>query len=128
MMEKEMRAELDEDIMFTIENSMKYVNNYYCTFDNNDDNSFPLKEEAEQDARIVISMQNKVINLMKKATYGELMAIFPQKGVDTTLVNNIVLDSYSNVMNFISLGSNYNDELESFLRIRVDAKIILGEF
>ena len=123
---KETRTNINEDLIISINEAVDYCNKYYYCFYRNIDG-----EEADiEDARILLALQDRAINLMKRATYKELKLAFPLNAdvFNDTAVYDCVLSTTQNVLEFINYRIHYNQDLGVFFELRTQARITLGEF
>ena len=123
---KETRTNINEDLIISINEAVDYCNKYYYCFYKDIDG-----EEADiEDARILLALQDRAINLMKRATYKELKLAFPLNAdvFDDTAVYDYVLSTTQNVLEYINYRIHYNQDLGVFFELRTQARITLGEF
>ena len=123
---KEIRTNINEDLIISINEAVDYCNKYYYCFYKDIDG-----EEADiEDARILLALQDRAINLMKRATYKELKLAFPLNAdvFDDTAVYDCVLSTTQNVLEYINYRIHYNQDLGVFFELRTQARITLGEF
>ena len=123
---KETRTNINEDLIISINEAVDYCNKYYYCFYKDIDG-----EEADiEDARILLALQDRAINLMKRATYKELELAFPLNAdvFDDTAVYDYVLSTTQNVLEYINYRIHYNQDLGVFFELRTQARITLGEF
>ena len=123
---KETRTNINEDLIISINEAVDYCNKYYYCFYKDIDG-----EEADiEDARILLALQDRAINLMKRATYKELKLAFPLNAdvFDDTAVYDCVLSTTQNVLEYINYRIHYNQDLGVFFELRTQARITLGEF
>ena len=123
---KETRTNINEDLIISINEAVDYCNKYYYCFYRNIDG-----EEADiEDARILLALQDRAINLMKRATYKELKLAFPLNAdvFNDTAVYDCVLSTTQNVLEYINYRIHYNQDLGVFFELRTQARITLGEF
>ena len=123
---KETRTNINEDLIISINEAVDYCNKYYYCFYKDIDG-----EEADiEDARILLALQDRAINLMKRATYKELELAFPLNAdvFDDTAVYDCVLSTTQNVLEYINYRIHYNQDLGVFFELRTQARITLGEF
>ena len=123
---KETRTNINEDLIISINEAVDYCNKYYYCFYKDIDG-----EEADiEDARILLALQDRAINLMKRATYKELELAFPLNAdvFDDTAVYGCVLSTTQNVLEYINYRIHYNQDLGVFFELRTQARITLGEF
>lgn len=126
---KELRKGVNEELVMSINEAMDYCNNYYSCYYTDEEDSYN-EEEDKKDARTLLAVQGRVINLMKKATYEELELAFPLDAnvFDDTDVYDCVLSTTQNVLEYIKQRRYYNQDLEEFFELRVQARITLDEF
>ena len=86
---KEIRTNINEELVMSINEAVDYCNKYYSClyFDDDaedvaeDDDRYTVDEHCEEaeieDAKILLALQDRAINLMKRATYKELELAFP---------------------------------------------------
>ena len=123
---KEIRTNINEDLIISINEAVDYCNKYYYCFYKDIDG-----EEADiEDARILLALQDRAINLIKRATYKELKLAFPLNAdvFDDTAVYDYVLSTTQNVLEYINYRIHYNQDLGVFFELRTQARITLGEF
>ena len=123
---KETRTNINEDLIISINEAVDYCNKYYYCFYKDIDG-----EEADiEDARILLALQDRAINLMKRATYKELELAFPLNAdvFDDTAVYDCVLSTTQNVLEYINYRIHYNQDLGVFFKLRTQARITVGEF
>ena len=123
---KETRTNINEDLIISINEAVDYCNKYYYCFYKDIDG-----EEADiEDARILLALQDRAINLMKRASYKELELAFPLNAdvFDDTAVYDCVLSTTQNVLEYINYRIHYNQDLGVFFELRTQARITLGEF
>ena len=123
---KEIRTNTNEELVMAINEAVDYCNKYYYCFYRNIDG-----EEADiEDARILLALQDRAINLMKRATYKELKLAFPLNAdvFNDTAVYDCVLSTTQNVLEYINYRIHYNQDLGVFFELRTQARITLGEF
>ena len=139
---KEMRTNINEELVMAINEAVDYCNKYYsCLYfdddaedDAEDDDRYVLDEHCEEldieDARILLALQDRAIELMKKATYEELELAFPLNtdAINSTQVHPYELTTTQNVLEYIKLREHYNTDLEVFFEDRLQARITVGEF
>ena len=135
---KEMRTNINEELVMAINEAVDYCNKYYsCLYfddDAEDDDRYIVDEHCEEldieDAKILLALQDRAINLMKKATYAELELAFPLNtdAFDSTQVHPYELTTTQNVLEYIKLREHYNTDLEVFFADRLQARITVGEF
>ena len=125
---KELRKGVNEELVMAINEAMDYCNNYYNYL--RDVTEDIPDNELIQDAKIIIALQDKVINLMKMANFEELKLAFPLEGAifDDTDVYDVVLSTKQDVLNYIQKREHFNKDLEMFLSDRIYSRIVLGEF
>ena len=138
---KEIRVNINEELVEAINEAVDYCNKYHsCLYfdddedDAEDDDRYTVDEHCEEaeieDAKILLALQDRAINLMKKATYAELKLAFP---LDTDAFDDIQVYPYEltttqNVLEYIKLREHYNTDLEVFFEDRLQARITVGEF
>ena len=123
---KETRTNINDDLIISINEAVDYCNKYYYCFYKDIGG-----EEADiEDARILLALQDRAINLMKRATYKELELAFPLNAdvFDDTAVYDYVLSTTQNVLEYINYRIHYNQDLGVFFELRTQARITLGEF
>ena len=138
---KEIRVNINEELVEAINEAVDYCNKYYsCLYfdddedDAEDDDRYTVDEHCEEaeieDAKILLALQDRAINLMKKATYAELELAFPLNtdAFDSTQVYPYELTTTQNVLEYIKLREHYNTDLEVFFADRLQARITVGEF
>ena len=135
---KEIRVNVNEELVMAINEAVDYCNKYYsCLYfdeDAEDDDRYIVDEHCEEldieDAKILLALQDRAINLMKKATYAELKLAFPldTDAFDDTQVYPYELTTTQNVLEYIKLREHYNTDLEVFFADRLQARITVGEF
>ena len=139
---KEIRVNINEELVMSINEAVDYCNKYYsCLYfdddaedDTEDDGRYIVDEHCEEldieDAKILLALQDRAINLMKKATYAELELAFPLNtdAFDSTQVYPYELTTTQNVLEYIKLREHYNTDLEVFFEDRLQARITVGEF
>ena len=135
---KEIRVNINEELVMAINEAVDYCNKYYsCLYfdeDAEDDDRYIVDEHCEEldieDAKILLALQDRAINLMKKATYAELELAFPLNtdAFDATAVYPYELTTTQNVLEYIKLREHYNTDLEVFFADRLQARITVGEF
>ena len=139
---KEIRTNVNEELVMAINEAVDYCNNYYnCLYfdedaddDAEDEDRYTVDEHCEEadkeDARILLALQDRAINLMKRATYEELELAFPLNidAFDATQVYPYELTTTQNVLEYIKLRNHYNSDLEIFFDNRLQARITVGEF
>ena len=123
------RTNVNEELVMSINEAMDYCNNYYCWYYMDEDDGYN-EEEDKKDAKTLLAIQDRVIDLMKKATFEELELAFPldTDTFDDTDVYDCVLSTTQNVLEYIRQREDYNNDLEVFMRLRTQARIVLGEF
>ena len=123
------RIDTNEELIRAVKEAMKYSNSYYNCFylDKGEEYS---EEEDIRDAKILLALQDRTINLMKRATYKELELAFPVNtdAFDATAVYPYELTTTQNVLEYIKLREHYNTDLEVFFEDRLQARITVGEF
>lgn len=138
---KEIRVNINEELVMAINEAVDYCNKYSsCLYfeddaeDEEDDDRYIVDEHCEEaeieDAKILLALQDRAINLMKKATYAELELAFPLNtdAFDSTQVYPYELTTTQNVLEYIKLREHYNTDLEVFFEDRLQARITLEEF
>ena len=139
---KDIRVNINEELVKAINEAVDYCNKYYsCLYfdedaedDAEDDDRYIVDEHCEEldieDAKILLALQDRAINLMKKATYAELELAFPLNtdAFDSTQVYPYELTTTQNVLEYIKLREHYNTDLEVFFEDRLQARITVGEF
>ena len=138
---KEIRVNINEELVMAINEAVDYCNKYHsCLYfdddedDAEDDDRYTVDEHCEEaeieDAKILLALQDRAINLMKKATYAELKLAFPldTDAFDDTQVYPYELTTTQNVLEYIKLREHYNTDLEVFFEDRLQARITVGEF
>ena len=135
---KEIRVNVNEELVMAINEAVDYCNKYYSSLyfdeDTEDDDRYIVDEHCEEldieDAKILLALQDRAINLMKKATYAELELAFPLNtdAFDSTQVYPYELTTTQNVLEYIKLREHYNTDLEVFFEDRLQARITVGEF
>ena len=138
---KEIRVNINEELVEAINEAVDYCNKYHsCLYfdddedDAEDDDRYTVDEHCEEaeieDAKILLALQDRAINLMKKATYAELKLAFPldTDAFDDTQVYPYELTTTQNVLEYIKLREHYNTDLEVFFADRLQARITVGEF
>ena len=139
---KEIRTNINEELVMSINEAVDYCNKYYSClyFDDDaedvaeDDDRYTVDEHCEEaeieDAKILLALQDRAINLMKRATYKELELAFPLNtdAFDSTQVYPYELTTTQNVLEYIKLREHYNTDLEVFFADRLQARITVGEF
>ena len=137
---KEIRTNINEELVKAINEAVDYCNKYYsCLYfddaeDDEDEDRYVLDEHCEEldieDARILLALQDRAIELMKKATYEELELAFPLNtdAINSTQVYPYELTTTQNVLEYIKLREHYNTDLEVFFEDRLQARITVGEF
>ena len=138
---KEIRVNINEELVEAINEAVDYCNKYHsCLYfdddedDAEDDDRYTVDEHCEEaeieDAKILLALQDRAINLMKKATYTELELAFPLNtdAFDATAVYPYELTTTQNVLEYIKLREHYNTDLEVFFEDRLQARITVGEF
>lgn len=134
---KEIRVNINEELVEAINEAVDYCNKYHsCLYfdDDEDDDRYTVDEHCEEaeieDAKILLALQDRAINLMKKATYAELELAFPLNtdAFDSTQVYPYELTTTQNVLEYIKLREHHNTDLEVFFADRLQARITVGEF
>ena len=135
---KEIRVNVNEELVMAINEAVDYCNKYYsCLYfddDAEDDERYIVDEHCEEldieDAKILLALQDRAINLMKRATYKELELAFPLNtdAFDSTQVYPYELTTTQNVLEYIKLREHYNTDLAIFFDERLQARITVGEF
>ena len=138
---KEIRTNINEELVMSINEAVDYCNKYYSCFyvdddveEEEDEDCYTVDEHCEEaeieDAKILLALQDRAINLMKKATYAELELAFPLNtdAFDATAVYPYELTTTQNVLEYIKLREHYNTDLEVFFADRLQARITVGEF
>ena len=139
---KEIRTNINEELVMSINEAVDYCNKYYSCFyvdddaeeEDEDDDRYIVDGHCEEldieDAKILLALQDRAINLMKKATYAELELAFPLNtdAFDSTQVHPYELTTTQNVLEYIKLREHYNTDLEVFFADRLQARITVGEF
>ena len=118
---KKTRTNVNEDLIEAINEAVVYCNKYYFCF---------YEDDNIEDAKILLTLQDRAIDLMKRATYKEMALAFPLN-TDTfnaTAVYDCVLSTAQNVLEYISHRVHYNQDLGMFFELRTQARITLGEF
>ena len=128
---KETRTNINEDLIMSINEAVDYCNKYYYCFymDIGGEEDY-IEEDDIEDARILLALQDRAINLMKRATYKEMDLAFPLN-TDTfnaTAVYEYELLTAQNVLEYICHRNHYNEDLGMFFKLRTQARITLGEF
>lgn len=137
---KEIRVNINEELVEVINEAVDYCNKYNsCLYfddaeDDEDDERYTVDEHCEEaeieDAKILLALQDRAIELMKKATYAELELAFPLNtdAFDSTQVYPYELTTTQNVLEYIKLREHYNTDLAVFFDDRLQARITVGEF
>ena len=134
---KEIRTNVNEELVMAINEAVDYCNKYHsCLYfdDDEDDDRYTVDEHCEEaeieDAKILLALQDKAIELMKRATYEEMELAFPLNtdAFDSTQVYPYELTTTQNVLEYIKLREHYNTDLEVFFADRLQARITVGEF
>ena len=138
---KEIRVNINEEVVMAINEAVDYCNKYHsCLYfdddedDAEDDDRYTVDEHCEEaeieDAKILLALQDKAIELMKRATYEEMELAFPldTDAFDNTQVYCYELSTTQNVLEYIKLREHYNTDLEVFFEDRLQARITVGEF
>ena len=138
---KEMRVNVNEELVMAINEAVDYCNKYSSCFyvdddedDTEDDDRYTVDEHCEEaeieDAKILLALQDRAIELMKRATYEEMELAFPLNtdAINSTPVYPYELTTTQNVLEYIKLREHYNTDLEVFFDDRLQARITVGEF
>lgn len=136
---KEIRTNINEELIMAINEAVDYCNNYYSCFyvdddDDDDEDCYTVDEHCEEadkeDARILLALQDRAISLMRRATYREMDLAFPldTDAFDATQVYNYELTTTQNVLEYISLRKYHNHDFENFFESRLQARLTLDEF
>ena len=115
------RTNANEDLIEAINEAVVYCNKYYFCF---------YEDDNIEDAKILLALQDRAIDLMKRATYKEMDLAFPLN-TDTfnaTAVYEYELSTAQNVLEYICHRNHYNEDLGVFFELRTQARITLGEF
>ena len=118
---KKTRFNVNEDLVEAINEAVVYCNKYYFCF---------YEDDNIEDAKILLTLQDRAIDLMKRATYKEMALAFPLN-TDTynaTSVYEYELSTAQNVLEYINHRNHYNEDLGMFFKLRAKARITLGEF
>ena len=128
---KETRTNINEDLITSINEAVDYCNKYYYCFymDIGGEEDY-IEEDDIEDARILLALQDRAINLMKRATYKELESAFPLGAdvFDDSAEYDCILSTTQNVLEYINYRIHYNQDLGMFFKLRTQARITLGEF
>ena len=118
---KKTRTNVNEDLIEAINEAVVYCNKYYFCF---------YEDDNIEDAKILLALQDRAIDLMKMATYKEMDLAFPlnTNAFDSTQVHPYELTTTQNVLEYIKLREHYNTDLEVFFEDRLQARITVGEF
>ena len=118
------RIDTNEELIRAVKEAMKYSNSYYNCFylDKGEEYS---EEEDIRDAKILLALQDRTINLMKRATYEELELAFPVNtdAFDDTAVYEYELSTTQNVLEYIKYRKHHNTDLAIFFDERLQAKL-----
>ena len=138
---KEMRINVNEELVMAINEAVDYCNKYSNCFyvdddedDTEDDDRYVIDEHCEEaeieDAKILLALQDRAIELMKRATYEEMELAFPlnTNAIISTPVYPYELTTTQNVLEYIKLREHYNTDLAVFFDDRLQARITVGEF
>ena len=133
---KETRTNINEDLVMSINEAVDYCNKYYSCFyfvDEEDEDCYTVDENCEveiEDAKILLALQDKAIELMKRATYEEMELAFPldTDAFDNTQVYCYELSTTQNVLEYIKYRKHHNTDLAIFFDERLQARITVGEF
>ena len=136
---KKTRTNVNEDLIKAINEAVDYCNNYYSCFyfvdeeDEEDEDCYTVDENCEveiEDAKILLALQDKAIELMKRATYKEMELAFPldTNAFDNTQVYCYELSTTQNVLEYIKYRKHHNTDLAIFFDERLQARITVGEF
>ena len=123
------RIGTNEELIRAVKEAMKYSNSYYNCFYLDKGEEYN-EEEDIRDAKILLALQDRTINLMKRATYEELELAFPVNtdAFDDTAVYEYELSTIQNVLEYIRFREEYNSDFAVFMELRTQARITLGEF
>ena len=127
---KKTRTNVNEDLIEAINEAVVYCNKYYFCFYVDGEEEDYIEEEDIENAKILLALQDRAINLMKRATYKEMDLAFPLN-TDTfnaTAVYEYELLTAQNVLEYICHRNHYNEDLGMFFKLRTQARITLGEF
>ena len=136
---KEIRTNINEELVMSINEAVDYCNKYYSCFyfvdeeDAEDEDCYTVDENCEveiEDAKILLALQDKAIELMKRATYEEMELAFPldTDAFDNTQVYCYELSTTQNVLEYIKYRKHHNTDLAIFFYERLQARITVGEF
>lgn len=134
---KEMRVNVNEELVMAINEAVDYCNKYSGCFyvdDEEYEDCYTLDKHCEEldieDAKILLALQDRAIELMKRATYEEMELAFPLNtdAINSTPVYPYELTTTQNVLEYIKLREHYNTDLEVFFADRLQARITVGEF
>ena len=138
---KEIRVNINEELVMAINEAVDYCNKYHsCLYfdddedDAEDDDRYTVDEHCEEaeieDAKILLALQDKAIELMKRATYEEMELAFPldTDAFDNTQVYCYELSTTQNVLEYIKYRKHHNTDLAIFFDERLQARITVGEF
>ena len=133
---KEIRVNVNEELVMAINEAVDYCNKYYSCFyfvDEEDEDCYTVDENCEveiEDAKILLALQDKAIELMKRATYEEMELAFPldTDAFDNTQVYCYELSTTQNVLEYIKYRKHHNTDLAIFFDERLQARITVGEF
>ena len=133
---KEIRVNINEELVEAINEAVDYCNKYYSCFyfvDEEDEDCYTVDENCEveiEDAKILLALQDKAIELMKRATYEEMELAFPldTDAFDNTQVYCYELSTTQNVLEYIKYRKHHNTDLAIFFDERLQARITVGEF
>ena len=135
---KEMRTNVNEELIMAINEAVDYCNKYsncfYVDDEEEDEDCYTVDEHCEEvdieDAKILLALQDKAIELMKRATYEEMELAFPldTDAFDNTQVYCYELSTTQNVLEYIKYRKHYNTDLAVFFEDRLQARITVGEF
>ena len=127
---KKTRTNVNEDLIEAINEAVVYCNKYYFCFYVDDKEEDYIEEDDIENAKILLALQDRAINLMKRATYKEMDLAFPLN-TDTfnaTAVYEYELLTAQNVLEYICHRNHYNEDLGVFFKLRTQARITVGEF
>ena len=134
---KKTRTNVNEELVMAINEAVDYCNKYYSCFyfvDEEDEDCYTVDENCEEDdiedAKILLALQDKAIELMKRATYEEMELAFPldTDAFDNTQVYCYELSTTQNVLEYIKYRKHHNTDLAIFFDERLQARITVGEF
>ena len=133
---KKTRTNVNEELVKAINEAVDYCNKYYSCFyfvDEEDEDCYTVDENCEveiEDDKILLALQDKAIELMKRATYKEMELAFPldTDAFDNTQVYCYELSTTQNVLEYIKYRKHHNTDLAIFFDERLQAKITVGEF